>query len=240
VIFCLLNKIYIEKETSILMKKRIFLGFAFVFILISILASASAHQPRIVDKLNLSDAFMTVENPEVSQAFYGELKGLPEYYGIDNERFFHLYVQILSPDLKDSRTDFIVRIILPNNTVMVLNDSNWAKFHEDFGNDNYNQGPSFEKNVSGGVYEIIVSNDNSNNTGKYVIVFGKEEKFPLKEMINAFAVMPRLKIYFEKSPFTAYFNRIGIYSLVALFILIVIIVVLVVIFKRRTKEVMPL
>lgn len=222
------------------MKKRLFLGFAFVFVLLSVLGLASAHQPRLVDKLNLSEAFMTVENPEVSQAFYGELKGLPEYYEIDNERFFHLYVQILSPDLKEARTDFIVRITLPNNTVIFMNDSNWTKFHEEFANDDYNQGPSFEKNVSGGVYAITVFNDNSNNTGKYVIVFGKEEKFPLKEMINAFVSMPRLKIYFGKSPFTAYFNQIGIYSLVALFILAAIIVVLIVIFKKRTKQVMPL
>ena len=58
-------------------------------------AEAQAHQPRIV-----SDSWLTlIENPEVSQAFYGELKGHEAYYLIDLKQAGDLYLQLLVPDL---------------------------------------------------------------------------------------------------------------------------------------------
>lgn len=216
-------------------EKRWLILFVLAFLIASF-GFASAHQPRIVDKFNLSEDRMIVENPEISQAFYGNLKGSPEYYEIDSTRDFELYVQMLSPYLNTSRTDFNVEII-DHDMSWVLNgsDYNWTKFHEEFANDDYYQGPEFDRNVSAGRYTIKISDENSNNTGKYVLVFGKSEKFPLKEMLHAFFVMPGLKIYFEKSPFTAYFNMIGIYSLLFILCLAVLIIVLVIIFRARRK-----
>jgi hypothetical protein len=221
-----------------MIKKRLVLMF---LIFVFGITLASAHQPRIVDKFNLSEEEMIVQNPETSQAFYGELKSLPEHYKVNSNANFNLYVRMLSPDLKDARTDFVIRITHENET-WVLNGSeyNWTKFHEEFANDDYNQGPEFDQNVSAGEYLITILNKNSNNTGKYVLVFGKQEKFPLNEMLNAFLVMPGLKIYFEKSPLSAYFNMVGVYSLVFLLCLAVLIIIIVIILKVRRKNPYPL
>ena len=60
-------------------KTWLILGF-FVFLLASI-SIASAHQPRLVigDNATMGNPIVIL-NPEVSQAFYGELQGLPNYY----------------------------------------------------------------------------------------------------------------------------------------------------------------
>ena len=60
--------------------------------------SCSSHQPRIV-----SEEMTQIENPEVSQAFYAELKGKSDYYQIESEEPFKLYVGILVPDLGEGR-----------------------------------------------------------------------------------------------------------------------------------------
>ena len=44
-----------------------------------------------------------------------------------------------------------------------------------------------------------------------MLVVGATESWGAGEILNALITMPREKIFFEKSPFTAYFNRIGLY-----------------------------
>jgi len=63
------------------------------------------HQPRIV-----SEEVTQIENPEVSQAFYAELKGKPDYYQIKSEEPFKLYVGILVPDLEGIDKDVSAEI----------------------------------------------------------------------------------------------------------------------------------
>jgi len=55
------------------MKKALIIAICVLFL--SAGAVAFAHQPRLVE----SD-FTLIESPEVSQAFYAELKGKPDYY----------------------------------------------------------------------------------------------------------------------------------------------------------------
>lgn len=199
----------------------------------------SAHQPRIVYKLNFSQENLTIENPEISQAFYGELKGMPDHYEINSTVRFNLYMQILSPYSNESRKDFDVKITNGKET-WFLNGSNyiWTRFYEEFAGDMYYQGPTADAKVPSGLYRIEVSNKNSNNTGKYILVVGKKEEFPVKEMIKAFFVMPRLKIYFGKSVLTSYSNMIGVYSFIVLLILTVIIAAIVLMFRKK-NETMP-
>jgi hypothetical protein len=73
-----------------------------------------------------------------------------------------------------------------------------------------------------GSYEIHVSSPD--NQGKYVLAVGAVEAFPLPELIKTYAVLPRLKSeFFEKSPFSAYNNIMGIF--LGGFILIVLVIV---------------
>jgi len=208
------------------MKKSIILLFSLVLLL----SFVSAHQPRIVYQQTSSfENPFIVQNPEISQAFYGELKGNPDFYLIDSATDFNLYLNILSPDVKNARTDFVVEIIY-NKSIILDPIANWTKFYEEFAGDNYFKGPEFEKNVSAGKYIIKISNQN--NTGKYSLAIGKIESFPLKDQLKTLAALPKLKIFFEKSPFTAFFNKIGEYLLILIIVIVALILLVYFIIKK--------
>jgi hypothetical protein len=177
-----------------------------------------AHQPRLVLKKDLAfDYPQFIQNPEISQAFYGELTGSSHFYQITSDQDFNLYLNILVPDIKGAKPDFSV--VVSNGDTITLNGKGfaWENFFEPFGGDHYLKGPEYKARVGKGKYLIRVYNDD--RQGKYVLAVGDIESFPPKEMIKAFVAMPRLKIFFNKSPFTAYFNRIGLYTLPALVII---------------------
>jgi hypothetical protein len=176
-----------------------------------------AHQPRLVLKKDLAfDYPQIIQKPEISQAFYGELTGSSHFYQITSDKDFNLYLNILVPDIKGARTDFSVEVT--NGETLNLNGKTfaWQKFFEEFGGDHYLKGPEYKARVGKGKYLIRVYNDD--RQGKYVLAVGDIESFPPKEMIKAFVAMPRLKIFFNESPFTAYFNKIGLFTLPVLVI----------------------
>jgi hypothetical protein len=195
------------------MKRLIIFLLAFVLAL----SLVSAHQPRLVfDKTSSIENPFIITNPEISQAFYGELKGMPDYYLIDSKNF-NLYLNILSPaDINNERKDFSVEV---NNGEILLNGTNitWTKFFEPFAGDNYWKGPEIEMQASG---RYIIKISNPENMGKYSLAVGKIESFSVDETVKTILVMPRLKIFFEKSPFTAFFNIIGLFLFGAIAILI--------------------
>ena len=104
-----------------------FIGFAF------------AHQPRLVFE-QPAGQIVEVQNPEVSQAFYGILSGQDDIYQIVSDTGFLLYVNIVVPKIYGSRTDFTVDVIEGNNAVYTRLDGKgfaWTDFFEPFGGDAY-------------------------------------------------------------------------------------------------------
>jgi len=209
-----------------------------ILLLVSIIL-VFAHQPRLTYNENLTiDNAKRIENPEISQAFYGELRGQPDYYKIDSDKDFNLYVNLVVPDIQGARKDFSVDI-KTNDTVIVLDakSTKWDIFFEKFAGDNYFNGPEYEAKVVKGTYLIKVYNPD--NQGKYSLAIGKIEEFPPKETVHAIVSLPKLKSYFQKSPLTAYFNFIGLFLLVTLIILagVVMLIVFVLrrIFRRKQK-----
>jgi len=191
-----------------------------------------AHQPRLV-----SGEVTVIRNPEVSQAFYGELKGKHDHYNIIEEEEFELYVSILVPDLPGIGKDVSVAIEpideIDNNFIYFLNgtDFQWERYYEEFGGDYYYQGPDIKAKVGPGGYDIHVMS--TDNLGKYVLVVGQIESFPIDELINTIFTLPSLKQdFFEKPAYTAYFNLIGLFIFGPV-ILVVIIVALVLLFLSR-------
>lgn len=212
-------------------KKILFINiivFALVFLL---LCTVSAHQPRIV-----SGELTVIENPEVSQAFYGNLKGEHVYYEIRSDNEFDLYVSILVPDIKDIGKDVSVEVFLVNSEkdyqkytenekepLIFLNASehNWTHYYEEFAGDDYFKGPEEKIRAEKGTYLIKVQSPD--NEGKYVLVVGEKEEFPLNEIVKTIFTLPGLKKnFFEKSPLTAYFNLIGVFMLVLVLIIFVV------------------
>ncbi|HBB04294.1 TPA: hypothetical protein DCZ39_05385 [Patescibacteria group bacterium] len=83
--------------------------FVIVFFL-SCIGFTFAHQPRLVFTQPIGETIQ-VQDPEISQAFYGILSGQEDIYQIVSDTGFLLYVNILVPELSGSRTDFTVDVI---------------------------------------------------------------------------------------------------------------------------------
>ena len=90
----------------------------------------------------------------------------------------------------------------------------WRPFYEPFGGDRYLLGPEYDEQVPAGAYTVVVTSPD--NTGKYVLAVGKIEKFPPKAMARTIVALLKLKRYFGKSPWTAFFNLSGAFLLVAI------------------------
>ncbi|MFA7298406.1 MAG: hypothetical protein WC010_02050 [Candidatus Absconditabacterales bacterium] len=212
--------------------KRFFL-LIFSLLLIGV---TFAHQPRLVFDQPVGQ-IIHIQNPEVSQAFYGVLSGQDDIYQIISDTGFLLYVNIVVPKIYGSRTDFTVDIIEGNNIVYTRLDGKafvWTDFFEPFAGDTYLQGPSLEKQVGSGIYIIRVANPAYQ--GKYSLAIGKLESFPLNETIHTYKVLPELKtVFFEKPWYIIFRNIIGGMLLLSIIIVILIIwgIIKFIKYKRR-------
>ena len=212
-----------------MIKKSIFI---FLIVLIS-MQLVSSHQPRLVyDKASV---YEQINNPEISQAFYGELKGQSDYYFINSEKDFDLYLNILAPDINGARIDFSVKIFSSIENFTLSNQQEWERFYEEFGGDSYLMGPEFEKNVTRGIYLIEVSNPD--NLGRYSLAVGKIESFPLNEALKSIYSIFRLKHdFFNKSYFAFFEGLIGKAIGIMFLVLIAIAVGIVFLVKRFRKK----
>ena len=185
-----------------------------LFILFLSICAVSAHQPRLELGVNSTMTNpIVVQNPEISQAFYGNLKGQPDYYKITSDKTFDLYVNILVPQSPGISSDFVFANITDSSgkTIAMLggNQSDWTPMFEEFGGDYYLQGPSFDQNVSAGTYYVKIFN--ANNTGKYSLAIGSIESFPPDESLKSLISIPLLKEQiFGKPVTTLFFEFLGI------------------------------
>ena len=69
------------------------LSFLLFFVISGV---ALAHQPRLVG----DDLVIKVEDPEISKAYYGTLKGEPAIYIIQSNEPFNFYLDLLVPDVE--------------------------------------------------------------------------------------------------------------------------------------------
>lgn len=159
-------------------------------------ALAFAHQPRITDS-----RLTQVTDPEISKAYYGELKGEPDVYVINASEAFDLYVNVLVPDIAGQMKDVSAVVLKDEKEIALLDSTNfdWEKFYEPFGADTYWMGPEYRARAEAGTYEIRVYS--SNNDSKYSLAIGEIEAFDGKEGLGALTIIPELKKdFFDKSP----------------------------------------
>ena len=176
-----------------------------------------AHQPRIPRSTSV-----TVEDPEVSQAFYAELSGAPYTYRITTRMPIELYVNVLVPDLENQKRDVsaIITKVGEARPLAILNASSWVwqKYYEPFGRDSYLKGPEFDDRVDAGTYEIQVWSPR--NDSKYVLAVGKNETFGLQEGLAAIKLIPTIKQnFFNESPVGFILSPYGLAYVGVLFIL---------------------
>ena len=188
------------RVTLVSVQVLIVLGCSFI-----LWGDSAAHQPNLVGL----QTHTTVQDPEVSKAYYGELAGKSAVYEIRCDTSFSLYVNLLVPDISGARTDFSADIYADGEMLARLDGSqyHWTTFYEPYGNDTYLKGPEYRSKVGPGVYRIQVSN--GENRGKYVLAVGELERFPPKVILRTLMTMPKLKRdFFGKSPWLDPFSRI--------------------------------
>lgn len=186
-----------------------------LLLLISIPLHTQAHQPRIVESNQTQ-----VIDPEISKAYYGQLKGIPDVFTIQADETFDLYVNVLVPDIASQKKDISATIFKNEKPFMTLNgkEYTWKKMFEPFGYDTYWTGPEYKAKVEAGKYTVIVTSDN--NDSKYSLAIGEVENFDFKEIINALTLVPRLKSdFFNESPISFIFSPFGWGMIVILYIL---------------------
>ena len=225
------------------MKKLILI----ISVILATPALVFAHQLRIV-----KEEITKVQNPEISQAFYGKLAGHPQYFEINSDKKFSLYVGILVPDIKGIKTNISAEVIQVKEegreVIDVLDGTTflWSRFYEPFAGDNYFKGPEFSTEAQPGKYLIHIfsfchpeppvggeGSQCQSYQGKYALVIGQQESFSLGETWRTLQLLPALKKdFFGKSPLTMFFNYIGLGLVAVLLILAVIIFLLAKVVKK--------
>ncbi|MCX6797886.1 MAG: hypothetical protein NTX66_01525 [Candidatus Falkowbacteria bacterium] len=222
---------------------RKFILFIILLAAIFFVSPAKAHRPRLVYKQVLSqDQPAVIKDPNISQAFYGELKGQADYYQLDLKTPLNFYFGLLSPVIKLDHQDFSAEII--TNNVDSLNSSFftlenpgvlWDPYFEKFAGDKYYKGPEATVPLPAGSYLIRITNPD--NQGKYTLFIGKQESFPPSEIINTLLELPTLKRDFFAAPvFSAYFNLIGLFSAIFLAAFIILILLIKKLFLKRVNK----
>lgn len=218
------------------MKKFLFICLG-VFLLSAL--PALAHQPRLVFEQEISEKNpVVVENPEVSKAYYGELKGQSDYYKISVTEAFNLYVNILVPDVAGVQKNISFEISHNGEAFFWTagEQTDWEAYYEEFAGDDYFKGAEFDMPAGKGEYAIRVFSPA--NQGKYVLVVGQKEEFPLPEIIKTGLALPALKTdFFGKSLSAVFSGKVKWFllgaALIKVLILGLIVWLVVKIFRKR-------
>lgn len=197
-----------------------------IFLFLALAGDVSAHQPRII---YYGSGDIKIENPDVSQTFYDELKGSPRNYFIKSETDFELYLNLLVPQIANPGGKYSADVlsVKDNKEELVFsldgNSQKWEQFYEEFGRDYYLKGPELDQPVPAGSYKIVVFSPpaGGENLGKYVLAVGKKEVFGAKSLLNVYWQIPLLKIDFLKSSIWQFFlTPFGIAGVVAIGVLL--------------------
>jgi hypothetical protein len=209
--------------------------YVFIFTGIFTAFPAIAHQPNIA---GVGDIVVT--DPEISKAYYGELRGAPQKYIIESPEKFVLYLNILVPKNTNPDGRYSARIYDVRDggrvemEILRADLAEWKEFYEEYGRDYYYMGPEFEKQLLPGHYEVEVFNEK--NEGRYVLAVGKAESFPLPVILKTALILPWLKIgFFGESPLEILSSPFVFGPLIGLIVLISAVVGAVV--WRRKKRV---
>ena len=185
--------------------KKIFTSLIIILILIIVIKPSKAHQPVLNSEKSSSEEPYIIEEPEVSKAIFGELKGEPHYYRIDSNTKFKFYAGITTPKIDNCPLSkkFSFDVLDSNFKLIKKKDGekfNWWAWYEKHGEKWYWIGPEIgakfksNRDYNKGTYYIRVFNQN--NTGQYVLAVGDIESFPISVIIKMLFTLPSINSAF--------------------------------------------
>jgi len=210
------------------MKKAILSIFIFLFL--GLAPNVLAHKPQIIYS---QSGDIQISSPDVSQAFYDELKGSSRYYFIDSPKDFDLSINLLVPAFANKTGRYSAKVFSitgdKEQQIMLYDGSKfgWNEYYESFGRDYYLKmsETDLESPITAGKYKIEVFSEN--NRGKYVFTIGKKEAFDAQSVLNIYWQLPLLKlIFFKTSVLEFFFTPFGIAGVGAIGAVLVILAVL--------------
>lgn len=154
--------------------------------------------------------FIPFHHAQARQLEYGVLQGNPQVFRVKSDGISPLSLQILSPKISGTHTDFVARVTsMETNTVIATLDGTlepWNSVFEPLSGDYYWQGPALNTVIPKGIYIVTVSN--TDNQGGYLVTTGETGGREPKEIIRTLAILPKIKqILFHESWLRAVFNR---------------------------------
>lgn len=183
--------------------------YKFLFFLILVFPVALfAHKPFVVEFAAYKDIY-PVSEPEVSQAFYGNLTGFPHRYEFTLNENQPVFMQVLVPDIEgveNNRSGVLVRK-KDDGTVTIVgrmnaSDASWETVYEPFGGDSYRDGATYESELPAGDYLVEIST--AENLGKYVFVIGELEDFSDLGYFGTLGRIYEVKRFFDKPPIAVF------------------------------------
>ncbi|MGA2418320.1 MAG: Type 1 glutamine amidotransferase-like domain-containing protein [Candidatus Staskawiczbacteria bacterium] len=194
-----------------------------IFLFLTAASIASAYQLRVV---YLQNGNVQINNPEISQAFYDELKGEPRDYFIDSSKDFELYINLLVPEKANRDGRYSAKIFSEDNgneQQIAESDgdsSQWQEYYDNFGRDYYLKGPELDNQLAAGKYKIEIFSED--NQGKYVLETGKKEIYDAQSILNIYWQLPFLKLtFFETSVLQFFLTPFGIAGIGAIGVLLI-------------------
>ena len=160
-----------------------------LFILFLLSMPLHAHQPKLINNSPTIDNPQKVVFPEISKAYYSQLRGQPHYYIIKSEDDFLFYTSILSPKIGEDYTWFSLEVLDGDQNLIYKADGSkfeWTAWYEPYARDWYWKGPEIgidtgkgefqgSFTIGAGTYYIKVFNEN--NLGHYSLALGEAEFF---------------------------------------------------------------
>jgi peptidase E len=192
-------------------------------------------QPNLI---YLKPGDIEISNTQTSQAFYDELQGSPRVYLIDSDSDFELHLEFLVPMAANDKGRYSAYVYSVKNDGVteqaaaidgLLTD--WTQYYEPFSREYYLQGPELNQQLSAGNYKIEVFSSDLNaeqkNTGKYVLVSGKDRAYSIANFLSLYWKLPILKSqFFGTAVWQLIFSSLMIAAVVAVGIFLVFLAVI--------------
>jgi dipeptidase E len=216
------------------MKKILFflISLFFLFLISTSPALATLPRPVFIQKGDVK-----IENPEVSQLFYDELKGKPRDYIINSSNNFTLKILLLVPEIinREGRYSADIFSIKDSKEEKIGSldgaSSAWEEVYQAFDRDYYLKGPDYSNQLPAGKYKIEVYStlaiQPGDNQGKYVLGIGDKESYTVSSFINVYWQLPLIKNAFLKTSVLQFFlTPFGIAAIAAIGAIIILLFLL--------------